>query len=148
MQDEYWLRQALHLAQIAADQGEVPIGALVVRDDEIIGKGYNQPIQSCDPTAHAEIIALRDAALNVGNYRLPGATLYCTLEPCAMCAGAMLHARIERLVFAASDPKGGAVVSVVKLLDETRFNHHITYQCGTLSEESVQLLQQFFKARR
>lgn len=146
--DTIWLNRAIELAKRAEEAGEVPVGAVVVLENEIIGSGWNQPISRCDPTAHAEIIALRDAAQNVGNYRLPNTTLYVTLEPCAMCVGAMLHARISRLVFGAYDHKTGAVASVFSFLDEEHLNHRIIYQGGILAEESGALLTNFFKKKR
>lgn len=139
---------ALDLARQAAAQGEVPVGALVVRDGEVIGRGFNQPIGRHDPTAHAEIMALRDAASCVGNYRLPSATLYVTLEPCAMCIGAIFHARIARVVFGAHDPKTGAAGSVINLFAETRLNHHAEIVGGVRSEECGTLLSGFFASRR
>lgn len=147
-QDEQWLRRALELAYYAAEQGEVPVGAVLVQEGKIIGEGWNQPIQTCDPTAHAEIVALRQAARTVGNYRLLNTTVYTTLEPCPMCAGALLHARVERLVYAASDPKAGAVISVCRLLDGYPFNHRIEYTGGLCAEESIKILREFFLARR
>lgn len=146
--DELWMRHALNLASRAAQTGEVPVGALVVLDGQIIGEGGNAPIASADPTAHAEIAALRDAARRLGNYRLPGATLYVTLEPCAMCAGAMLHARVSRVVFGAPDPKTGAAGSVIDLFAEQRLNHHAVVRGGVLQEECAALLRGFFAARR
>jgi tRNA(adenine34) deaminase len=146
--DTRWMRLALELAQRAEAEGEVPVGAIVVRDGELIGEGWNGPITRCDPTAHAEIIALREAAQRLGNYRLPGTTLYATLEPCPMCAGALIHARVERLVFAAFDPRGGAVGSVLDLLQNTPFNHQVSVQSGLLEDESAELLRQFFRRRR
>ena len=145
---EDWMRRALALADRAENEGEVPIGAVLVRDGELLGEGWNSVISTQDPTAHAEIIALRDAARIAGNYRLPGSTLYVTLEPCTMCAGAMIHARVERLVFAAREPKAGVVCSTCAMLDEPRFNHRVQWQEGVLAEESSQRLQAFFKARR
>ncbi|MSQ72120.1 MAG: tRNA adenosine(34) deaminase TadA [Betaproteobacteria bacterium] len=142
------MRDALSLARAAAAQGEVPVGALVVRDDTIIGRGSNAPISLCDPTAHAEIRALREAAAAIGNYRLAGCTLYVTLEPCAMCAGAMLHARIGRVVFGAADPKTGACGSVIDLFADSRLNHHASTTGGVLAEESGRLLSDFFRERR
>jgi tRNA(adenine34) deaminase len=142
------MQRALELADRAAAQDEVPVGALVVRDGEILGEGWNQVVSACDPSAHAEIVALRAAAGREGNYRLPGATLYVTLEPCTKCAGAMVHARIQQLVFAALEPKAGVVCSRCSLLDEPRFNHRVQWQGGVLAEESTALLQSFFKARR
>ncbi len=147
MTDINHMEQALALAQYAEEQGEVPVGAILVLDDEIIGKGWNQPISSNDPTAHAEIIALREGATKLKNYRLVNTTLYVTLEPCTMCIGAMIHARIKRLVFGAHDPKTGAVTSVFNLLD-TKLNHQINYQSGILAEESSELLRRFFRHRR
>lgn len=146
--DEFFMRDALVLAHYAATSGEVPVGAVLVLEDSIIGKGWNSPISNNDPTAHAEIVALREGATRLNNYRLPNTTLYVTLEPCAMCVGAMLHARISRLVFGATDPKTGAVVSVLQLLDNPRNNHKIIYTAGMLSDASSLLLTNFFKARR
>ncbi|MCP4211188.1 MAG: tRNA adenosine(34) deaminase TadA [Halieaceae bacterium] len=145
---ETWMRHALVLADRAADEGEVPVGALVVRDGEVLGEGWNRVISAADPSAHAEIIALRAAAANVGNYRLPGALLYVTLEPCTMCVGAMVHARVEQLVFGAAEPKAGVVCSRHPLLDETWFNHRVRWQGGVLADESTARLQRFFQARR
>ncbi|AJP49505.1 zinc-binding protein [Rugosibacter aromaticivorans] len=148
MDDELWMTGALSLAREAGAAGEVPVGAVVVLDGAVIGRGWNQPIGRHDPTAHAEIMALRDAATRLGNYRLPGATLYVTLEPCAMCAGAMMHARIKRVVFGARDPKTGVAGSVLDLFGETRLNHHAEVTGGVLAEECGQLLSRFFAARR
>ena len=148
MNDEYYMREALSLAHAAECLGEVPVGALVVRDGEIIGRGFNSPIGESDPTAHAEIAALRDAARRVGNYRLPGATLYVTLEPCAMCAGAILHARIARVVYGARDPKTGVHGSVDDLFAVERLNHHTSVEGGVLAEECSRALSAFFAARR
>jgi len=145
---EQWMRRALALADRAANEGEVPIGAVIVRDGELLGEGWNSVIAFSDPTAHAEIVAMRDAARMAGNYRLPGATLYVTLEPCTMCAGAMIHARIEKLVFAASEPKAGVVCSTCSLLDEPRYNHQVKWQGGILAEPSSERLQAFFRERR
>jgi tRNA(adenine34) deaminase len=142
------MRVALGLAREAAAADEVPVGALVVVDGEIVGRGYNQPILRHDPTAHAEIVALRDAAGRVGNYRLPGSTLYVTLEPCVMCTGAIMHARVGRVVFGARDPKTGAAGSVVDLYSEARLNHHADIEGGVLAEECSSLLSAFFAARR
>ena len=147
-QHERWMQQALHLAEHAASLDEVPVGAVVVLEGELLGEGYNQVISAADPSAHAEIVALRDAAKKVGNYRLPGATLYVTLEPCTMCAGALIHARIAELVFAAREPKAGVVCSTCELLDEPRYNHKIRWQEGVLASQSSALLQDFFRARR
>ena len=146
--DAAMMREALQLAALAALRDEVPVGAVVVKDDEIIGRGYNATIASRDPTAHAEIRALREAANTVGNYRLGGCTLYVTLEPCAMCAGAIMHARIARLVYGASDPKTGACGSVVDLFSEGRLNHHAEVTGGVLAAEAGKQLSDFFAARR
>ena len=142
------MTEALRLAREAGAAGEVPVGAVVVLDGQIIGRGFNQPIVRNDPTAHAEVMALRDAAAQVGNYRLPGAMLYVTLEPCLMCAGAMMHARISRVVFGATDPKTGVAGSVLNLFSETRLNHHAEITGGVLGAECGQLLSSFFSARR
>ncbi len=146
--DQRWMQRALELADRAAALDEVPVGALVIRDNEVLGEGWNQVISAHDPSAHAEIVALRAAASRVGNYRLPGATLYVTLEPCTMCAGAMVHARIMRLVFAATEPKSGVVCSRSQLLDEPWFNHCVEWAGGVLAAESTAKLQAFFKAKR
>ncbi len=143
------MRHALSLARRAAQQGEVPVGALVVRDGKVIGEGWNRPIGLHDPSAHAEIQALRAAGERERNYRLPGATLYVTLEPCPMCAGAIVHARIARVVFAASDPRGGAAGSVFDLLpSDRRFNHRTEVAGGLLAAEAAGLLRDFFRRRR
>jgi tRNA(adenine34) deaminase len=142
------MRSALDLALQAQAAGEVPVGAVVVRDGEIVGRGYNRPISSRDPTAHAEIAALREAALHLGNYRLGGCEIYVTLEPCIMCAGAILHARIARLVYAARDPKTGACGSVSDPFADARLNHHTSVVGGVMAEEAGALLQAFFAARR
>ena len=147
--DQQWMERAIALAHSAEEQGEVPVGALVVRDGEVIGEGWNAPISMHDPSAHAEIQALRDAGRRVGNYRLPDATLYVTLEPCVMCAGAIIHARIKRLVFGAYDPKGGAAGSVFDLLpSDARFNHRVLSEGGVLEGQCAEQLRAFFKARR
>jgi tRNA(adenine34) deaminase len=146
--DEAFMRVALELAQEAANSGEVPVGAVVVRDGEIIGRGFNAPIGEHDPSAHAEIRALRDAAARSGNYRLVDCRLYVTLEPCAMCAGAIMHARVARVVYGAQDPKTGAAGSVVDLFAEPRLNHHCEVQGGVLAGECGGLLSRFFSARR
>ena len=143
-----YMQQAIALAQQAAEQGEVPVGAIIVKDGAIIGKGSNTPIDTHDPTAHAEIIAMRDAAQRIGNYRLVDCTLYVTLEPCAMCTGAMQHARIARVVYGASDAKTGACGSVVDLMAEAKLNHHAVVEGGVLAGECGSLLSTFFKARR
>ena len=142
------MREALALASEAAAAGEVPVGAVVVRDGEIVGRGYNRPITSRDPTAHAEVIALRDAAARLANYRLPGCDLYVTLEPCAMCVGAMVHARIARVVFGATDPKTGACGSIVDLPSLAQWNHHGVFTGGLLAEECGAMLRRFFAERR
>ncbi len=147
--DHRYMRHALELAAEAEAQGEVPVGAVVVLDDTVIGEGWNQPIGRHDPTAHAEIIALRHAGEYLRNYRLPGATLYVTLEPCTMCAGAIIHARIARLVFGAHDPKGGAAGSVFELLPpDGRFNHRLECVGGVMADACAGRLQAFFKERR
>jgi len=146
--DALFMRAALAAAGEAGDQGEVPVGAVVVADGAIVGRGFNAPISRHDPTAHAEIAALRDAAARLGNYRLPGCDLYVTLEPCAMCAGAIMQARIRRLVFGAPDPKTGACGGVVNLFAELRLNHHTTVTGGVLAEECGAVLKRFFAARR
>ncbi|OAM52657.1 tRNA-specific adenosine deaminase [Methylovorus sp. MM2] len=148
MTDNEYMQIALQLAQQAADSGEVPVGAIIVKDGEIIGRGSNSPIGLHDPTAHAEIAALRDAAQKLGNYRLPDCTLYVTLEPCAMCSGAIQHARISRLVYGANDPKTGACGSVVDLMAEDRLNHHTEVVSGILAEECGAMLTRFFAQRR
>jgi tRNA(adenine34) deaminase len=139
---------ALGLARQAAEQGEVPVGAVLVLNGAAVGEGWNRPIAEHDPTAHAEIVALRVAARNLGNYRLPGATLYVTLEPCVMCAGAIIHARVERIVFGAYDPKSGAAGSVFEILGTDRLNHHVEVQGGVLADECSRLLHLFFEDRR
>jgi len=146
--DAQFMRAALDLAERARRQGEVPVGAVVVAQGEIIGRGFNAPIGRHDPTAHAELEALREAALARDNYRLPGCDLYVTLEPCAMCAGAIAQARIRRLVFGAADPKTGACGGVVDLFKERRINHHTTVIGGVLAEECGALLKRFFAGRR
>lgn len=142
------MQAALELAKEAADMGEVPVGAVVVKDGEIIGRGRNAPISQHDPSAHAEIQAMRDAAARLGNYRLVGCSLYVTLEPCAMCAGAIQHARIANLVYGASDPKTGACGSVIDLMAETKLNHHTEVTGGVLAQECGNLLSAFFASRR
>lgn len=147
-QDLGMMKIAIELAQTASAKGEVPVGAIVVKDGQIIGRGSNAPIGLHDPSAHAEILALRDAAKNLGNYRLVNCTLYVTLEPCAMCTGAIQHARIARLVYGASDTKTGACGSVVNLMAENKLNHHTEVTGGIMAEETAILLSSFFKARR
>jgi tRNA(adenine34) deaminase len=147
-EDRRLMRRALDLAHSARDAGEIPVGAVLVAEGVVIGEGCNRPISSRDPTAHAEIQALRQGALRIGNYRLPGSVLYVTLEPCAMCAGALMHARVARVVFGAPDPKTGACGSVVNLFAEPRLNHHAEVQAGVLAEECGDLMRAFFAARR
>ena len=146
--DTRWMRRALELAARAEAEGEVPIGAVVVSEGVIVGEGWNRPIATHDPTAHAEMIALRAAAARIGNYRLTGAVLYVTLEPCAMCAGAMVHARLARVVYGAADPKAGAAGSVFDLLRSPRLNHIVEVTGGVLAEEGGAKLTEFFRARR
>ena len=146
--DVLFMRRALELARDAEACGEVPVGALIVKDGEIVAEGSNRPIRSHDPTAHAEIVAMRAAAMALENYRIPGTTLYVTLEPCPMCTGAMVHARIERLVYAASDPRTGAAGSVFDLACNDALNHRMEVIGGVLANESAALLQAFFSARR
>ena len=143
-----FIRKALDLAFYAKSQNEVPIGAIVVYQDEIVGRGWNQAIASCDPTAHAEIVALREAANYLGNYRLLHCSLYTTLEPCPMCAGAMIHARIQQLVFGAYDPKSGATGTVCNLFERGKFNHLVEVKGGVLSQECGAVLSDFFQAKR
>lgn len=138
----------MQLARLAEASGEVPVGAVVVLNDEIIGEGYNQLISKNDPSAHAEILALRDAGSRMKNYRLPGTCLYVTLEPCSMCAGAMIHARIEHLVFAVAEPKAGVIVSQSRFLEQDFLNHRLSYASGVLEVECSRLLSTFFKLRR
>lgn len=147
--DERWMRRALELAVHARDaDDEVPVGAVLVRDDEVIGEGWNRNITLRDPTAHAEVGALRAAGQRLGNHRFPGTTLYVTLEPCAMCAMALVHARVARVVYAANDPKTGAAGSVFDMLTAPQHNHRIAVQGGVLAEESAELLRTFFRSRR
>lgn len=142
------MRQALEQAQLAYDAGEVPVGAVVVLDGQVIGRGFNQPITSLDPSAHAEMVALRDAAQTIGNYRLSGATLYVTVEPCTMCSGLLVHSRIQRLVYGTTEPKAGAVESAMTLLDQPCFNHTIERKNGVLAEECSAIMSEFFAMRR
>jgi len=146
--DERFMLRALEMARKALAAGEVPVGAIVELDGTVLGEGYNCPISSKDPTAHAEIQALRRAAARAGNYRLPGATLYVTLEPCLMCAGAIIHARVSRVVFGAADPKTGACGGVLNLFADARLNHHTQTSGGILAEPSSELLRAFFASRR
>ena len=146
--DQQYMRMAIEQAQLAAQSGEVPVGAVLVRDGQVISKAFNKPIAYHDPSAHAEMLALREAALAQENYRIPGSTLYVTLEPCAMCSGAMLHARIDRVVYGAQDPKTGAAGSVLDLFSSKQINHQTSVEGGIMSEECGQLLRDFFKGRR
>lgn len=145
--DPHWMQHALQAARTAQSQGEVPVGAVLVANDQMISIGWNQPIRATDPTAHAEILALRQAASKIGNYRLLNTTLYVTLEPCLMCVGAILHARIQRVVYGALDEKTGAIASKFHLLDQ-KHNHRIVWEGGCLADECSQLLQEFFKKKR
>lgn len=147
-EDEHWMQYAINLASKGELIGEVPVGAVIVSDNNILGEGWNQPISSHDPTAHAEIVALRQAAANLQNYRLVGATLYVTLEPCTMCVGALVHARIARLVFGTTEPKAGAVISQSHTLDSEYFNHKVVYSGGLLATECQHQLSRFFQWRR
>lgn len=147
-QDEYYMRHAIHLAAQADALNEVPVGAVIVCDGKIIGEGFNQPISQHDPTAHAEVVALRMAALHVQNYRIVGATLYVTLEPCTMCVGALVHARITRLVYGTTEPKAGAVESKSRLLESEYFNHRVNYTGGVCAGICQQQLSAFFQRRR
>ncbi len=146
--DEYWMRRALELAERAAREGEVPVGAVLVREGEVLGMGWNRPIAAHDPTAHAEVEALRAAGGRVGNYRLPGTTLYVTIEPCVMCAGAIIHARVARVVFGAADPKGGAAGGALNVLTAGVLNHRPECEGGVCAEPAAALLRAFFKDRR
>lgn len=147
-ENEKWMAVALALAERGAQQGEVPVGAVVVRDGEVIGEGWNHPISGNDPTAHAEIMALRDAARRIGNYRLADADLYVTIEPCTMCAGAIVHARIRRLIFGATEPKAGAVCSRGHLFEQEWLNHRVDWRGGVLAERCSARISAFFKQRR
>lgn len=142
------MRQALALAQRAEAEGEVPVGAIIVRDDAIVAEGWNRPINGHDPTAHAEIVALRAAGEAEANYRLAGTTLYVTLEPCVMCAGAIIHARVERVIYGATDPRAGAAGSLFSILGTDQLNHQVNVQGGLLANECCELLRNFFKSRR
>ena len=146
--DELWMEEALRAAQRALDAGEVPVGTIVVYQDKIVGRGWNRNIADSDPTAHAEIVALREAGANVGNHRLADCELFATIEPCAMCAGAMVHARLKRLVYGADDPKAGAVHSVMEVLNHPRLNHRMEVRSGVLASRCAELVQRFFKDRR
>jgi len=146
--DEKFMQHAIELAERAEQEGEVPVGAVVVKDDVIIAEGWNRPIINHDPTAHAEIQAMRAAAIALDNYRLPDTTLYVTLEPCLMCMGAIVHARIKRIVYGAADPRAGAVKSVYTIPDDRKLNHHVDVCCGVMADECGQLLRDFFRQRR
>ena len=148
MNDLDLMQAALAQARLAAEAGEVPIGAVVAREGAIVARGQNRVLRDVDPTAHAEIVAIRAAAVALGNYRLDGCTLYVTLEPCAMCAGAMIHARLDRLVFAAADPKAGAAGSVLAVLNHPQLNHQMQVEQGIAADESAELLRSFFRERR
>jgi tRNA(adenine34) deaminase len=146
--DELWMEEALRSAQRALDAGEVPVGAVVVYEDRIVGRGWNRNIADFDPTAHAEIVALREAGATLGNHRLADCDLFVTIEPCAMCAGAMVHARIRRLIYGADDAKAGAVQSVIQVLNQPQLNHRVEVRSGVLAGRSAELLQTFFRNRR
>jgi len=146
--DELWMEEALRAAQRALEAGEVPVGAVVTHDGRIVARGWNRNLSDNDPTAHAEIVALREAAQNLGNHRLGDCELFATIEPCAMCAGALVHARIRRLVYGADDPKAGAVHSVLQVLNHPALNHHMEIQGGVLAGRSAEMLQKFFRKRR
>ena len=146
--DRHFMEQAIEQAKLAALAGEVPVGAIVVREGKVLARAFNKPISNHDPSAHAEMLALREASLTEKNYRLPGTTLYVTLEPCAMCAGAMLHARVDRIVYGASDPKTGAVGSVLDIFASKQINHQTTVEGGIMGDECGQVLRHFFRERR
>jgi tRNA(adenine34) deaminase len=146
--DEQYMQRALALAQQAAVKGEVPVGAVLVREGEVIGEGFNCPITTNDPTAHAEVMALRDAAKRISNYRLPNTTLYVTVEPCAMCAGALVHARVARVVYGTPEPKAGVADSHLSLFAAPHFNHRVCCEGGVLQEDCANLMQDFFRSRR
>ncbi len=146
--DEFYMAKALQLAEQAGAIGEVPVGAILVKDGEIVGEGFNQPISGCDPTAHAEIVAMRNAAKNFNNYRLNDCDLYVTIEPCTMCVGAMVHGRIRRVLFGALEPRAGALQSQLQLMDQSHYNHSIEWQCGVLAQECGDLISSFFRRKR
>jgi tRNA(adenine34) deaminase len=148
LSDELWMEEALREAQRALALGEVPVGAVVVHGGRIVGRGCNRPLTASDPTAHAEILALREAGQAVGNYRLPDCDLYVTVEPCAMCAGAITHARIRRLIYGAEDPKAGAVHSMLQVLNHPKLNHKVEVSCGVLAARCMDLVQAFFREKR
>ncbi len=146
--DELWMEEAIRAAQCALRAGEVPVGAIVVCRGEIVGRGWNRNLTNRDPTAHAEVVALREAGKNLGNHRLSDCDLFATIEPCAMCAGALVHARVKRLVYGADDPKAGAVHSVLQVLNHPALNHHMAVRGGVLAQKCAELLQEFFRKRR
>lgn len=146
--DERWMQRALKLAQKAYEFGEVPVGAILIRGEAALGEGWNQPITACDASAHAEVVAIRQAGLAERNYRLPGSTLYVTVEPCTMCVGAIVHARVERVVYGTREPKAGAVESTNRLFEFPAFNHHVEFQGGVLAEACSELISSFFALRR
>jgi tRNA(adenine34) deaminase len=146
--DHIWMQHALQLAHQAQMQGEVPVGAVLVINDQAVGEGLNGPISLCDPTAHAEIVAIRASAKHIHNYRLLNSTLYVTLEPCVMCIGAIVHARVKRVVFGAHDPKAGAIDSAFQIIEANKLNHHVVCESGLLSEECGKILSDFFRAKR
>ena len=146
--DEFYMAKALQLAEQAGAIGEVPVGAILVKDGEIVGEGFNQPISGCDPTAHAEVVAMRNAAKNLNNYRLSDCDLYVTIEPCTMCVGAMVHGRIRRVLFGALEPRAGALQSQLQLMDQSHYNHSIEWQGGVLAQECGDLISSFFRRKR
>src|SRR5271167_4191899 len=146
--DEFWMEEALRAAQRALEAGEVPVGAVVVHAGQMVGRGWNRNLTDSDPTAHAEIVALREAGANLGNHRLGECELFATIEPCAMCAGALIHARLKRLVYGADDPKAGAIHSVMEVVNHPRLNHRMEVRSGVLAGRSAELLQSFFRSRR
>jgi len=146
--DELWMEEALRAAQRALEAGEVPVGAVIVCEGRVVSRGWNRNVSDSDPTAHAEVVALREAGRTLGNHRLGQCELFATIEPCAMCAGALVHARIKRLVYGADDPKAGAVHSVMQVLNDSRLNHHMEVRAGVLAGRSAELLQAFFRKRR
>ena len=146
--DEFYMAKALQLAEQAGAIGEVPVGAILVKDGEIVGEGFNQPISGCDPTAHAEIVAMRNAAKNLNNYRLNDCDLYVTIEPCTMCVGAMVHGRIRRVLFGALEPRAGALQSQLQLMDQSHYNHSIEWQGGVLAQQCGDLISSFFRRKR
>lgn len=146
--DAFWMERALELARAAAEAGEVPVGAIIIKEGEILGQGHNRNLIESDPIAHAEIVALRQAASHAGNHRLIGATMFATIEPCSMCAGAMVHARLARLVYGASDPKAGAAGSVLQVINHPRLNHQMDVTSGVLADKCSEVLREFFRTKR